>query len=61
MNLTELKAHVAKLITDYPDLEEEMNDSLQLCINEIDEGESVNNEINHCLYHLEEIMEDYNN
>lgn len=32
----------------YPQLEDQFNDYYELCLDEIEQGESVQNEINHC-------------
>lgn len=58
MTLEELKKHIKELCIKHPDKEGELIDSFQLCLDEIEAGESTQNEINHCLYHTEEIIDE---
>ena len=42
----------------HPSLASDINDLYYLCLSEIDEGGSENNEVDHCISDIEELIED---
>jgi bacterioferritin-associated ferredoxin len=54
--VSELKKFVRETIKDFPQLKEEVTDLFQLCLDEIDEGNSVDNECNLCRRDIEELI-----
>lgn len=57
-SIAELKKWVLQKTEEYPELKEEMIDFLQLAIDEIDEGESLQNEIDLCIDSIEELIKE---
>lgn len=53
--LSNLKSFVRDSIISHPQHKEEITDLFQLCLDEIDEGGSVENEISHCRIDIEEL------
>ena len=60
MTLAELRPWVEEKISSYPNLKEEIIDYYELCIDEIESGESVTNEIALCVSSINDLIEDYN-
>lgn len=58
MNIENFKEYVRETINDHPDLKMEILDLYWLAINEIDEGGSEWNEINHAINSIGELIED---
>jgi hypothetical protein len=54
--LSVLKSFVRDSIISHPQYKEEINDLFQLCLDEIDEGGSVYNEVTLCRNDIEEII-----
>lgn len=55
--LSNLKSFVRESIKSHPQHEEEIESLYYLCLNEIEEGGSVDNEIQHCIGDIEELIE----
>lgn len=51
-----LRKYVVDKIKSYPNFKEEIMDFYHLCLDEIDEGGSVENEINSCINDIEELI-----
>ena len=58
-SLPNLRVFVKEQIAKYPELEENIKGLYHLCLAEIAEGESVQNEIDHCIFAIEEIIEEF--
>lgn len=58
MNLKDLRLFVIEKSKKYPILESEIWDFYYLCLDEIDEGNSVDNEISLCLSSIKQLIED---
>ena len=56
MDLEQLKNHIVSLIHSNPDKEREMKEMLELCLTEIDAGESEAHEIELCLSAVDDIL-----
>ena len=56
-NLTDLHLWVKEQKTDNPELAEEIQDMYQLCLDEIEQGESISNEIEHCIEAIVQLIE----
>ena len=59
MNLEYLRKFIKEKKEQYPSLTSKINDMYHLCLAEIAEGESVQNEIDHCIFDIEEIIEEF--
>lgn len=60
MTLEQLKEWIKVQITKHPEHKEEMLDFYSLCIDEISEGGSLDNEISLCRNSIEELLEEEN-
>lgn len=60
MTLKELETHCNKTIEEHPDLKDEILDLYQLCLDEIEQGGSEQNEIYLCQSSIEELLNDKN-
>jgi hypothetical protein len=58
MTLNELRHWVFDKCNKHPELKNEMLDYLTLCIDEIDEGGSVEHEIELCINDIEELIDE---
>ncbi len=54
--MEELKKYVVEVMKSHPQHKEEIRDLYQLCLDEIDEGGSVEHEISLCRNDIEEII-----
>lgn len=54
----ELKVYVREKIAEYPELEGQITDLFQLCLDEIEDGASVRNEIVLCMCDIEDSIEE---
>jgi hypothetical protein len=59
MNLEYLRKFIKEKKEQYPSLTSKINDMYYLCLSEISEGGSVQNEIDHCIFDIEEIIEEF--
>lgn len=57
--MKDLHNYCVEVSTEYPELKEKVEDLFQLAIDEIEAGESVLNEIAHCLCDIVDLIEDY--
>jgi hypothetical protein len=55
--MNQLLEYANEVISDYPDLREDITELVQLCKDSIDEGESSDNEITICFYGIKELIE----
>ncbi len=58
--LNNLRGYVIENAKSYPTLKEQMYDLFFLCKSEIEEGESVQHEIDLCIADIEQLIEEYN-
>lgn len=56
--LKELRAWVIQKVKEHPNLKDEMIDFFQLAVDEIDEGSSLQNEIDLCMNSINELIEE---
>lgn len=54
----ELKVYVQEKIAEYPELKGQIMDLFQLCLDEIEDGASVMNEIHLCVCDIEDSIEE---
>lgn len=54
--MEELKLLVELFGVKYPHLRSEVEDIYQLCLDEIEQGGSVNNEVEKCIYAIEDLI-----
>jgi hypothetical protein len=59
MRLQNLITFIRAKKEEYPSLTSKINDMYHLCLAEIAEGESEQNEIDHCIFSIEEIIEEF--
>jgi hypothetical protein len=59
MRLQNLITFIRAKKEEYPSLASKFNDMYRLCLAEIAEGESEQNEIDHCIFAIEEIIEEF--
>jgi uncharacterized UPF0160 family protein len=59
MNLEYLRKFIKEKKEQYPSLASKINDMYYLCLSEIDEGGSEQNEVDHCIFDIEEIIEEF--
>ena len=59
MNLEYLRKFIKEKKEQYPSLTNKINDMFYLCLSEIDEGGSEQNEVDHCIFAIEEIIEEF--
>jgi hypothetical protein len=57
MNLVYLRTFIKEKIFQYPNLEDEILDLYALCLDEIDEGNSENNEVELCINDINSLIE----
>lgn len=57
MNLFYLRTFIKEKIFQYPNLEDEILDLFSLCLDEIDEGNSENNEVELCINDINSLIE----
>jgi hypothetical protein len=55
-NTRDLKNYVRDMIVKHPELKEQMLEFLELCMNEIEEGESPSNEMHLCVRDIEQLI-----
>ena len=51
--------YAKEVIEKYPSLKEEINDLLELCADEIEAGESHENEVQLCINSIDDLIEEY--
>ena len=56
--LAELHDYCAQKSRQYPNYSEEINETYQLALSEVEAGESLINEIDHCVQTIEDLIED---
>lgn len=61
MTLSQLKEWTNIQSIKHPQYKEEILDFYELCINEIEEGESIDNEIHLCINSIEQLIEENDN
>ena len=57
-NVLQLKKYVREITAQYPDLDEEISDLYDLCLNEIEEGGSEQHEIHLCKTDIDQLVEE---
>jgi hypothetical protein len=60
MTLAQLETYCSNTIAEHPDLKNEILDLYQLCLDEIEQGESKDNEIYLCQSSIEDLLNDKN-
>jgi hypothetical protein len=55
-NTRDLKNYVRDMIIKHPELKEQMLEFLELCMSEIEEGESPSNEMHLCVRDIEQLI-----
>ena len=58
MNMEEFRKLINKKVTEHPELKEEILDLYQLCLDEVEEGSSRENEIQLCLSSIDDLIEE---
>ena len=58
MTTKDLLLYVQQSIKEHPDLSEEIQDLYELCMDEIDAGESEHNEIMLCVNSIDQLIKD---
>jgi len=56
--IQDLAVWVREFISNYPEHKKEANDMFQLCLDQIEDGESEQNEIEACKYAIEDLRYD---
>ena len=56
--MQKLKEYVIEMCEKYPHLRAEIVDHFHLCLDEIEDGESLASEIEHCYESIKELIED---
>lgn len=59
MTFEELKTYLQQKIKQYPNLKYEITDLYALCLQEIQDGGSLQREIDSCYNDVEDLIEDY--
>ena len=59
MSLETLKLYAQKFLKEHPELEEEIKDYYQLALDEIEQGSSVDQEINSFVQGVEDLIYDH--
>ncbi len=54
--MEQLKEYVKEQIEKYPQFKEKIQDSFQLCLDEIEAGESATHEVELCINHIDQIV-----
>jgi hypothetical protein len=57
MNIATVEEHAKKFVKEHPDFADEVNDLIQLCKDEIEEGESVEHECELCIISIDQLIE----
>jgi hypothetical protein len=55
--MNQLLEYANQVILDYPDLRQDITELIQLCVDEIYQGGSPDNEITICMYGIKELVE----
>lgn len=58
MDLIQLKIEINKFIKDFPEYSEEIQNLYQLCLDEIEQGESESHEISLCIASIEDLIDE---
>ena len=58
INLKYLNKYIKEQKEKYPSLKNDIMELYYLCLSEIDEGGSEQNEVDHCIASIEELIED---
>ena len=56
--MEEFRKLINKKVTEHPELKEEILDLYQLCLDEVEEGSSRENEIQLCLSSIDDLIEE---
>lgn len=59
MNLQDLRNFIKEQIELYPDLKSRMVGLYELCLQEIEDGDSVSHQVNLCIFDIKELIEEY--
>jgi hypothetical protein len=59
MDLKYLRTFIKEQIELYPDLKSQMVGLYELCIQEIEDGDSVSHQVDLCIFDIKELIEEY--
>lgn len=60
MDLKYLRTFIKEQIELYPDLKSQMVGLYELCLQEIEDGDSVSHQVNLCIFDIKELIEEHN-
>ena len=60
MNLQYLRTFIKEKIQQYPDLKNQMIGLYELCLQEIEDGDSESHQVNLCIFDIKELIEEHN-
>ena len=59
MNLQDLRTFIKEKIQEYPDLKSQMIGLYELCLQEIEDGDSESHQVNLTIFDINELIEEY--
>ena len=59
MNLQDLRTFIKEKIQLYPDLKNQMIGLYELCLQEIEDGDSESHQVGFCIFDINELIEEY--
>jgi len=59
MNLQYLRTFIKEKIEQYPNLKDKIMDLYELCLQEIEDGDSVSHQVDLCIFDIKELIEEY--
>ena len=60
MDLKYLRTFIREQIAQYPDLKSQMVGLYELCLQEIEDGDSESHQVNLCIFDIKELIEEHN-
>ena len=59
MDLTYLRSFIKEQIAQYPELKSQMVGLYELCLQEIEDGDSESHQVGFCIFDINELIEEY--
>jgi len=59
MDLKYLRTFIKEKIQEFPDLKSRMVGLYELCLQEIEDGDSESHQVNFCIFDINELIEEY--
>lgn len=59
MDLKYLRTFIKEQIEKYPNLKDKIMDLYELCLQEIEDGDSISHQVDLCIFDIKELIEEY--